>query len=536
VIVYQSDKRQFLYDNDHHDIEQIVHSRFQAATGRQVGTSELSSWRDSLHALSKVLRDDEIPNDIGVAVEFVLPQSMKRIDVTLTGHGDDGSKHAVIVELKRWADAKPTSSDGIVITRLGGAERRTVHPSYQAWSYAAFLQGFNEAVYDGKIGLHPCAYLHNFETPGVLDAPHYAAYVEKAPIFIAGEANRESLRHFIKRHVKQGRGRSVLYEMDSGRIRPSKALADSVVKLLKGSTEFTLLDDQKEIFEAALAACRQATAGAPRVLIIEGGPGTGKSVVAVNLLAGLRDGLNVKYVSKNAAPREVYSHNLGQGPGNAHLRNLFTGSGSFVSSGLGVFDALIVDEAHRLTEKGGFYGNEGDHQVKEIIRAAKCSIFFIDEDQRVTLKDVGTKQLIRQFAAERGAVIEEYELRSQFRCAGSDGYLAWLDNVLGVRDTANETLADIPYDFQVFDDPSLMHAAVEAKNSGNRSRVVAGYCWKWQSKKNPSAADIVIGEYRRQWNLSDDVVLPPYFRTRPIRNIALAARCQPDAAAQPYAA
>lgn len=504
MIVYESDKHQFLHDNDHHDIDQIVHSRFQAATGRRVGTSELSSWRDSLHALAKVLRDDEIPDDIGVAVEFVLPQSMKRIDVTLTGYADDGSKRAVIVELKQWTDARPTRSDGIVVTRLGGAERRTVHPSYQAWSYAAFLQGFNEAVYDGNIGLHPCAYLHNFEVRGVLDAPHYAAYVEKAPIFLAGQADRESLRAFIKRHVKHGRGRSVLYEMDSSRIRPSKALADSVGKLLKGNTEFTLLDDQKEVFEAALAASRQATVGAPRVLIIEGGPGTGKSVVAVNLLAGLKSGLNVKYVSKNAAPREVYSHNLAQGPGNAHLRNLFTGSGSFVESGLGVFDVLIVDEAHRLTEKSGFYGNEGDHQVKEIIRAAKCSIFFIDEDQRVTLKDIGTKDLIRQFAAERGAVVEEYELRSQFRCAGSDGYVAWLDNVLGVRDTANETLADIEYDFQVFDDPSLMHAAVAAKNGSNRSRVVAGYCWDWQSKNNPGASDIVIGEYRRQWNLSDD--------------------------------
>jgi len=503
MIVYQSDKREFLYDNDHRDIEQVVHDRYQAVTGRKVGLSELGSWRDSLHALAKVLRDDEIPDELGVAVEFVLPQSSKRIDVTLAGFDAQGRARAVIVELKRWAEAKATNSDGIVLTRLGGAERRTVHPSYQAWSYAAFLEGFNDAVYDDGIGLHPCAYLHNFESEGVLEAPQYAAYVQKAPLFLKGEEGRTRLRSFIKEHVKRGAGKEVLYLLENGRIRPSKALADSVLKLLRGNAEFTLLDDQKETFEAVLAATRQATETAPRVLIVEGGPGTGKSVVAVNLLAALKDGLNVKYVSRNAAPREVYSHSLG-GAGNAHLRNLFVGSGPFMTSPSGAFDALIVDEAHRLTEKSGFYGNEGDHQIKEIIRAANCAVFFIDEDQRVTLKDVGTKQLIRDYAASRGAQVEEYALRSQFRCAGSDGYLAWLDNTLGIRDTANATLHGIDYEFRVFDDAAAMHEAVEAKNQRNRARVVAGYCWDWKSKKDPNAADIVIGAYRRQWNLADD--------------------------------
>ncbi|MEJ7931624.1 DNA/RNA helicase domain-containing protein [Ramlibacter sp. AN1015] len=503
MIVYQADKREFLFDNDHHDIEQVVHERYQAATGRKVGQSELGSWRDSLNALAKVLRDEEIPNDLGVAVEFILPQSSKRIDVTLAGIDAEGRGRAVVVELKRWTEAQATSSDGMVVTRLGGAERATVHPSYQAWSYAAFLEGFNEAVYEGGIGLHPCAYLHNFAHSGVLDAPQYHAYVEKAPLFLKGEADRERLRAFIKQHVKHGAGKAVLYKLENGRIRPSKGLADSISKLLKGNAEFTLIDDQKEVFEAARAAIRQATESSPRVVIIEGGPGTGKSVVAVNLLAALKDGLNVKYVSRNAAPREVYSHRLG-GRGNAHLRNLFAGSGAFVNSPHGAFDALIVDEAHRLTEKSGFYGNEGDHQIKEIIRAASCAVFFIDEDQRVTLKDVGSKQLIRDYAEMRGAHVEEHSLRSQFRCAGSDGYLAWLDNTLAIRETANPTLDGIDYDFQVFDDVTAMHEAVQAKNHGNRARVVAGYCWDWKSKKNSGAVDIVIGSYRRQWNLTDD--------------------------------
>jgi DUF2075 family protein len=505
MIVYEAEKSGFLRDYDERDIEEVIHAAYEAATTRRVAKSEIRSWRESLDYVARVLRDDEIPGDAGIAVEFILPQSLKRIDVLVSGHADDGSKRVVVIELKQWSAITATTRDAIVLLGGSKSDQVRVHPSYQAWSYAAFLEGFNEAVYDGGVGLLPCAYLHNYEIDGVINSDHYRPYIERAPLFLKGEGDRKKLRDFIKQHVRRGRGREVLYELEKGRIRPSKALADSVVKLLKGNPEFTLLDDQKEVFEAAKAACEQATAsGQPRVVIIEGGPGTGKSVVAVNLLSTLRAGLNVKYVSKNAAPRAVYSDRLMQSPENAHLANLFTGSGSFMAMPRDTFDALLVDEAHRLTEKSGFYGNEGDHQVREIIRSAKCAIFFIDDRQRVTLKDVGSAALIRALAEERGAAVEQYALTSQFRCAGSNGYLSWLDDVLQIDATANSTLDGIPFDFQVFDDPAALHAAIEAKNDRNRARVVAGYCWPWKSRRTPSAYDVVIGDYVRRWNLDED--------------------------------
>ncbi|MEJ2800839.1 DNA/RNA helicase domain-containing protein [Comamonadaceae bacterium PP-2] len=406
----------------------------------------------------------------------------------LAGHADDGSRRLIVVELKQWSSVDATDRDAIVLLRGGSRpDQVRIHPSYQAWSYTAFLEGFNEAVYDGGLQLRPCAYLHNYAADGVIDAPLYQPYIERAPLFLKGDEDRKRLREFIKQHIRHGRGRQILFDLEKGRLRPSKALADVVGKLLKGNEEFALIDDQKMVFEAAKAACHKANASSKaRVVIIEGGPGTGKSVVAVNLLAALREGLTVKYISQNAAPRAVYSDKLIQTPENAHLVNLFGGSGSFTETERDAFDVLVVDEAHRLTEKSGFYGNLGTHQVKELIDAAKCSIFFIDEDQRVTLKDVGSKSVIRDFAAARGAEVEEYSLTSQFRCAGSDGYLAWLDDVLQIRPTANHTLDDIPYDFQVFDDPAELHAAIEATNGNNRARVVAGYCWPWASKKAPN--------------------------------------------------
>ncbi|KLO58556.1 DUF2075 domain-containing protein [Delftia tsuruhatensis] len=506
MIVYQAEKTQFLLDYDERDIEDVIYAKYQAATHRKVAKAEIRSWRESLGYIARLLRDPEIAPDIGVAVEFILPQSSKRIDVILAGHADDGSRRLVVVELKQWSSVGATDRDAIVLLRGGmRPDQARIHPSYQAWSYTAFLEGFNEAIYDGGLQLKPCAYLHNYAADGIIDSPQYQPYIERAPLFLKGDEDRKKLREFIKQHIRHGRGRQVLFDLERGRMRPSKALADVVGKLLKGNSEFALIDDQKEVFEAAKAACRQASAsGRPRVLIIEGGPGTGKSVIAVNLLAALREGLTVKYISKNAAPRAVYSDKLIQTRDNAHLVNLFGGSGSFTETVQDAFDVLVVDEAHRLTEKSGFYGNLGTHQVKELIEAAKCSIFFIDEDQRVTLKDVGSKEIIRKFAAERNAEVEEYSLTSQFRCAGSDGYLAWVDHTLQIRTTANPSLADIPFDFQVFDDPSDLHKAIETKNANNRARVVAGYCWPWNSKKNPKLMDVVIGDYERQWNLDQD--------------------------------
>ncbi|ARP83220.1 ATP-binding protein [Bordetella genomosp. 8] len=506
MIVYQADKKGFLLDYDDRDIEDLIHAKYQAATSRKVAKAEIRSWRESLGYIARVLRDSAIADDVGVAVEFILPQTAKRIDVILAGHADDGSRRLVVVELKQWSSVDATDRDAMVLLRGNGhPDQVRVHPSYQAWSYTAFLEGFNEAVYDGGLQLRPCAYLHNYAADGVIDAVHYQPYIERAPLFLKGDEDRKRLREFIKQHIRHGRGRQVLFDLENGRLRPSKALADVVDKLLKGNNEFALIDDQKEVFEAAKAACRQANAsGKPRVVIVEGGPGTGKSIVAVNLLAALREGLTVKYVSKNAAPRAVYSDRLIQTRENAHLVNLFGGSGSFTEADPDAFDVLVVDEAHRLTEKSGFYGNLGVHQVKELIDAAKCSIFFIDEDQRVTFKDVGSKAVIREFAQTRGAQVEEYSLTSQFRCAGSDGYLAWVDDVLQIRSTAHQTLDGIPFDFQVFDDPATLHAAIEAKNGNNRARVVAGYCWPWNSKKHPRVNDVVIGDYERQWNLDQD--------------------------------
>src|SRR5690606_33712517 len=237
------------------------------------------------------------------------------------------------------------------------------------------------------------------------------------------------------------------YRIENGRIKPSKMLADSLVRMLRGNREFVPVDDQKVVYETALALARGATPGSKQVLIARGGPGTGKSVVAINLLVELsRIGLLTKYVSKNAAPRAVYQQKLKGSFKKVEISGLFGGSGAFIETPTNTFDVLVVDEAHRLNRFSGLYGNQGENQVKELINSAKCTVLFVDDDQMVTLNDIGHTAEIERWAKVLGTEVTRMELASQFRCNGSDGYLAWLDQMLGIRDTANTQLDSEEFD------------------------------------------------------------------------------------------
>lgn len=505
MIVYSSTKAGFKNDVMTNGIGDIIFEAYKSATGRSTGRSEIDSWINSLQCMDRVLNDDEIPNDAGVAIEYHLPQTSKRIDFILTGKDSSRRESAVLVELKQWQHACLTSSDAIVLTQFRHGEREVPHPSYQAWSYKRLLEDFNQTVQKDDIRLYPCAYLHNYEEDGIITHPFYAEHIRNAPLFLKKDALK--LQQFIKAHVRYGDKDRIMYRIDHGKIKPSKNLADELRSMLTGNEAFILIDDQKVVFETAIRLAKQAAADhKKKVLIVEGGPGTGKSVVAINLLVALTGGeLVAQYVTRNSAPRLVYSAKLTGSMRQTHINNLFSGSGTFHAVEEETFDCLIVDEAHRLNQKSGMFNHLGENQIKEIIKAAKFSVFFIDEDQKVTLKDIGDKEEIRRWAADLGAEVTELGLESQFRCNGSDGYLAWLDNTLQIRETPNEILETDEFDFRVLDSPSALHALIREKNrEKNKARLVAGYCWKWISKKTPSLKDIVIGDYRATWNLDSD--------------------------------
>lgn len=507
MIVYQSDKRTFLDHVASGSIYNIILDGVKVGLGMGVGPSEQDSWKSSARYMYDVLRDGEIPGDSSVAIEYQIPMTSKRIDFILAGQGEYNRDNAIVIELKQWQKVSLSEMDGIVEADFYNG-REVSHPSYQAWAYVTLLKGFNEAVYEGNINLQPCAYLHNYFPDTVIRHDFYKEYIEKAPIFLQGDEEKEKLQDFIKSFIKHGDKNKIIYKIENGKIKPSKALTDSLSKMLRGNEEFVMIDEQKVVYETAMKIAKQSTANNKNVFIIAGGPGTGKSVVAINLLVQLNKlGLFSQYVTKNAAPRDVYESVLTGSFRKSEISNLFTGSGSFINADKNRFDVLIVDEAHRLNEKSGMMKNLGENQIKEIIEASKCSIFFIDENQKVTWHDIGESETIKSWATKLGATVHQAELSSQFRCSGSDGYIAWLDRILQIRDTANINFDNFNYDFKVFDDPNKLRDEIFEKNKEkNKARLVAGYCWDWLTKNNKSNFDIRIPEHNfyMKWNLAND--------------------------------
>ena len=516
MIVYESTKKDFIRDVRSRIIDEKIYDKYKEFIGGTTD-SEIRSWRNSLKEMREVLDVDSIPSEARIAIEYQVPNTSKRVDFLISGLNEDRKEHVVIIELKQWEHAEKTTKDAIVMTYVGHGNREITHPSYQAWTYASLITDFNQTVQNDDIQLKPCAFLHNYRpqhNPDPLKDPFYADHYEKAPLFMERDIDR--LSDFISKYVKFPGNGDILYRIEHGKIKPSKSLAESIGSMIQGNTEFNMIDEQKEVYEElkriseSIVEDKLENPDRKEVMIIKGGPGTGKSVIAINLLARLisEKRINAAYVTKNAAPRGVYSALLKGTMKKTHINNLFKGSGVFVNAQDNEYDVLITDEAHRLNEKSGMFSNKGENQMKEIMKASRFSIFFIDEAQKVTLKDKGNIEELRSWAKHFGVKPYEMELKSQFRCNGSDAYLAWIDDVLGIRETANKTL-DTDFDFRVYDDPNELKDAIFEKNKiNNKARLLAGYCWNWEKDKrnDTNHHDIELPKFNfgMSWNLGSD--------------------------------
>jgi DUF2075 family protein len=502
VLAYLASKEQFLKDAP--TIEDIVASEVKKNLFISVGNSEYQSWRNSLgNAMSHVMLDPGIPADAAVAIEYRLNGRKFRIDFLIAGQDDAGHESIVIVELKQWTDIAYSDLRSHVRTFIGGGLRDERHPSYQAWSYASHLKQYNEYVYSNDLEVNACAYLHNCVNDEVISDARFADDLEKAPVFIKGEI--EGIQELIRSKIEKGVGTELLKRVDASPVRPSKQLAEAVGSMLGGIEEFVLLDDQKTVLETIINTSVKSMVEKKQVIIIKGGPGTGKSVISINALSRVTSlRMNARYITPNAAPRAVFESKLQGVIPNGEIHDLFSGSAAYAGIKPDSFDVLIVDEAHRLKLRSQ-YSKGGVNQIKEIIEAARTSVFFIDEAQKVTWQDIGEISAIEDFARSLDAEIQHLELSSQFRCGGSDDYMVWLDNALGVQVDSESYFSPGKFEFRIVDSPSELHSMIKEKNAtNNKSRVVAGYCWDWISKSNRSEFDIQFPEFgfQAEWNLA----------------------------------
>lgn len=511
MIVYSGNLQQFSIDVIKGIIADRIEECFKEHDFIHNNDAEYRSWTNSLNVMSNVLCNNSgIDQDVKIAIEYQIPLTSKRVDFLISGIDENNKDNVIIIELKQWETCEATSRDDIVTTFVGGANRAVTHPCYQAYSYAKAIESFNLSVREKDIALRPCAFCHNFKDSaiGEIRNSKYNDAIELAPLFLKKDAL--ALRDFIKKYIKKPDDGNILYTIENGKIKPSIALQDALSSLLEGNKVFTMIDEQQVAYATIKKLVeKQIDGNQKHTVIIQGGPGTGKSVIAVNLLTTLiKGGYNVQYVTKNAAPRNVFvSELINKKYKKRYVENLFRGSGSYIDIKPNTFDCLLVDEAHRLNLKSGLFANKGENQIKELINASKISVFFIDEDQIVTTKDIGSVSAIVECAKQLNSIVhygDDLILASQFRCSGSDGYLAFLDNILGIRETANYDMDDINYMIEVVDDSNVMREKLRILNAkNNKARMLAGYCYEWISKNQRDAFDIQLDNgFKAQWNFS----------------------------------
>ena len=508
MIIYSGIKSEFI--DNLPQLPTLLKESIKDKLGEITEQNEFLSWENSLKYMSDVIDTPTIPDDAGIALEYNIPITNNRIDFIITGIDENNTSQVVIIELKQWSYAHKTEMDGIVRTHYEDGEKETSHPSYQAFTYCMLLQDYKQAVQEHQVRLKACAYLHNC-TDGIdLRDDFYNKYTKYVPVFCKDDKNK--LRAFIEKYVRKGDRTQGLFVIEDSEIRPSKNLMDSVTSMMKGNQEFRMIDTQKVAFEKILNALKKyEQTNQKQVVIVEGGPGTGKSVIAVNLLHKvIAEHKLAAYITKNRAPRNVFYRKLVDGGmGAKNVNALFKSSSSFADIKENQFDMLIVDEAHRLNLTGGIFSHS-QNQVKEIISASKVSVFFIDENQRVDIKDMGSKEEIYKWASTFDCSVDDsVKLVSQFRCGGSDDYLRWVDQLLEISNTKQKYLSQSAYFIKVCDTPNEMMREIKQKNrKNNKSRCVAGYCWDWpkEERNNANYNSIVIPEhnFKAQWNLGND--------------------------------
>lgn len=518
MIIYNSTLDNFRNDVTLNLMQDILKNTLREKGISGGSPSEINSWNNSLHFMKDVLEDAFFSPDCQVAVEYNIPQTSKRVDFMIMGNNGEAD-HVVIVELKQWAEVRKVNDncDHSIMSDLRSHEP-VAHPSYQAYSYKCLILDYCDDTHVNDKTVKPCAYLHNLSEGyrPIIEDKVYKEWTDEAPVFLQKDVLK--MRDFLKLYIKaKASDGSLLYKIEEGRLRPTKSLQDALDSMLCGNEEFHMIDEQAVAYDKIMNAIRLSQLDKKKhVIIITGGPGTGKSVLAINVLARciIDLGLNASYITKNMAPRNCYAELLSKGNAKKKI-NLGKAIQSpwclakTIRNGL---DVGIYDEAHRMQKKPYMY--PGNDMLEDAIKAARVSVFFVDDDQRITVNDRYDVDAIISYAKKEGAIIHpKYELTSQFRCDGSDGYISFLDNLLGLRKTANTTFEFNKLEVKVFDDPCKLREELREKNKiNNKARMIAGYCYDWNVKNKRGDYDVIIGDdFKAQWNLVGD----NYFAVNP---------------------
>ncbi|MEU4270793.1 DUF2075 domain-containing protein [Streptomyces sp. NPDC026092] len=485
--------------------EQFVHDH-----GYRPGTSEARSWERSLPALMSTLLEAGL-HDATVLLEYGLPLTSKRADAVLAGvHPRTGEPSYVVIELKQWSQAEPEDGEPL-LCRVDAYTRPVLNPVEQVRGYCDYLVSFNGALADHPERIAGAAYLHNATEFGISGLAEVGES-ERGRLF--SEQRRGEFITFLKSRLAPVNGASAADELLAGKIGPSKQLMAVAAQEVREREQFVLLDEQRVAYETVMRAVREAAqADRKNVVVVTGGPGTGKSVIALSLVGELyRQGRPALHATGSQSFTKTMRKVAGARK--REVQDLFKYFNSFMTAERNALDVIICDEAHRMRKTSANRYTPANQrsdrpQVEELIDAARVPVFLLDEHQIVRPGEMGNVDQIRAAASAKDLSCTVIPLDSQFRCGGSDAYLRWVLRLLGLASGGPVGWdPDDKMQLIVADTPEEMEALLERKQAqGYSARMSAGYCWKWTKETAPGQplpADVVIGDWKRPWNVFGD--------------------------------
>jgi DUF2075 family protein/Mrp family chromosome partitioning ATPase len=519
MLIYQAPSYKFIDDVRENIISDIMTNNYKARLGRNPGTPEFVSWQNSLSRVRDLLEIGKI-NDTFVALEYEVPYNQSRLDCLLFGKGIDEVSNVVLIELKQWSSVKSLEEEGnFVEAYTGGRERIVPHPSQQVKGYHNYMFGFvQEFENEPTLTLFSCAYCHNYSrTDGKgLHNIIYKDLIEEFPLFT--KEDTKLLGNRLRDLLEKGAGLEIFNRFMQSRLHPSRKLLDNVQRIIRNDIVFSLLNEQLVAKNLIWARCRLAIKKKEKyVIIVHGGPGTGKSVIALNVLAeAAQRKLNVRYGCKSKPFTEGLRKLVGRG-----AEIMFDNLYQFVPSKKkeNEIDLLLIDEAHRIEKTSNHqYTKPEDRtdmpQIEQLVRCSKTTVFFIDDRQNVRSSEVGSSALIRNAAGKFGAGLHEVTLETQYRCMGSNDYLQWIESVLGYSDEKIVFSKNDQFDFRIFSSPEEIMKILLQKESAkpNSARMTAGFCWPWSSRLDENGElvkDVRIGNFAMPWETHDKITRIP---------------------------
>lgn len=487
----------------------IIADHLRATTGRSPSESERKSWRRSLPVLAHDLMDAGLGN-VEMLIEYQLPHTSKRADVVLAGvDRHTGGDAYVVVELKQWSQAE-LYEDNERLVVVEGMHRELEHPLLQVQGYCDHIADFVASLRGNSKAVRGVAYLHNAVDLDVEDLFELAT-TERTRLFT--KSRRGAFLEYLRDQFTLDRGAGAADRLLTSAARPSKQLMKLAATEIKDREQFTLLDEQRVAYEIVLHAVEKARrSDAKEVVIITGGPGSGKSVIALSLLGELyRQGYTALHATGSRSFTQTMRRHMARGE--PRIKSLFKYFNSFVDAQQNDIEVLICDEAHRIRETSAnrytsAAQRTGRRQVDELIAAARVPVFLLDEHQVVKPGEVGTVEAIKSHASSLGFRVHHVQLDDQFRCGGSRKYERWVLRLLGLETGGPEPwTGDDHFEVTLADSPWEMENILRGKLAeGYSARASAGYCWPWSNpgRDGRLVNDVRIGDWAMPWNVKGD--------------------------------